>query len=326
MQHEIKALIKNQTWDVVNLPVGKKPIGNKWVYKTKFESDGSLDRLRARLVAKGNSQQEGVDFQDTFAPVVKMTTVRTFLAIAYMKNWHIHQLDVNNVFLHGDLQEEVYMTLPKGYDPPPGFINPVCKLKKSLYGLKQASRQWFSKLTEKIQTLGYIQIMADHSLFFKVTDSTYTCILIYVDDMLVGGNDLTEITRLKQFLHNEFSIKDMGNLRFFLGIELARNNKGIHLSQRKYTLEILEEAELLDSKGVTTPMDYKLHHSSQVETPYEDPEHYRTLVGKLIYLTTIRPDISFATQQLSQFMSNPSTVHYKAVLRVLRYLKTAPAT
>ncbi|CAL1388176.1 unnamed protein product [Linum trigynum] len=326
MKHEITALLKNNTWDVVELPAGKKPIGNKWVYKSKFDSDGSLDRRRARLVAKGNSQQEEVDYQDTFAPVIKMTTIRTFLAIASIRNWHIHQLDVNNAFLHGDLQEEVYMTLPKGYDPPPGYIHPVCRLRKSLYGLKQASRQWFSKLTDKLQEVGYIQSMADHSLFYKATETSYTCILIYVDDLIIGGNDITEINFLKQFLHTAFSIKDLGVLRFFLGTEVARNNKGIHLSQRKYTLEISEEAGVLDSKTVTTPMDYKLHLSSSVDTPYSDPEHYRTLIGKLIYLTTTRPDISFATQQLSQYMSTPTITHYKYALRIIRYLKTAPAT
>ncbi|CAL1383778.1 unnamed protein product [Linum trigynum] len=243
-----------------------------------------------------------------------------------MRNWHVHQLDVNNAFLHGDLQEEVYMTLPKGCTPPTGFKHPVCKLKKSLYGLKLASRQWFSKLTDKLLHLKFIQSKTGHSLFYKATESTYTCILIYVDDLLLGGNDLQEIQLLKQELHTAFSIKYLGSLRFFLGIEVARNNKGIHLSQRKYTLEIIEESQLLDSKKVSTPMDYKTHLSSECETPYPDPEFYRTLVGKLIYLTTTRPDISYATQQVSHFMSNPSIQHFKAVQRILRYLKSAPAT
>ncbi|CAL1397374.1 unnamed protein product [Linum trigynum] len=326
MQHEIKALLQNQTWDVVELPPGKKPIGNKWVYRIKVHQDGTIERFKSRVVAKGYTQQEGVDYQDTFAPVVKMTTIGTFLAIAALRNWHIHQLDVNNAFLHGDLQEEVYMTLPKGYKPPPGFTNPVCRLKKSLYGLKQASRQWFSKLTDKLQQVGYSQSRADHSLFYKVTDSSYTCILIYVDDLLVGGNDLAAIQELKGFLHSEFSIKDLGVLRFFLGMEVARNNNGIHLSQRKYALEIIEEANLLDSRPVTTPMDYKTHLTSICEVPFDDPELYRTLVGKLIYLTTTRPDISFATQQVSQFMGSPSVQHFKAVQRILRYLKCAPAS
>ncbi|CAL1403622.1 unnamed protein product [Linum trigynum] len=304
----------------------KKPVGNKWVYKDKFLSDGSLERHKARLVAKGNTQQEGLDFQDTFAPVIKMTTVRTFLAIAAMRNWHIHQLDVNNVFLHGDLEEEVYMTLPKGFVPPPDIPNSVCRLRKSLYGLKQASRQWFSKLTDTLIRVGYVQSKADHSLFYKATDTSYTCILIYVDDLVLGGNDLSEITALKEVLDKEFSIKDLRNLKFFLGIEVARSTTGIHLSQRKYTLEIIEQANVLDSKSVSTPMDYKVHLSNDPDSLFEDPELYRTLVGKLVYLTTTRPDISYATQQLSHFMSSPTDIHYKVVLRVIRYLKTAPAT
>ncbi|CAL1377402.1 unnamed protein product [Linum trigynum] len=255
-----------------------------------------------------------------------MTTVRLFLAIAASKSWHVHQLDVNNAFIHGDLTEEVYMKLPKGYKPPPNIINLVRRLKKSLYGLKQASRQWFAKLADCLIHQGFVPSQVDHSLFSKSVGASYTCVLVYVDDLLVGGNDLAAINQLKLVLHQAFSIKDMGQLKFFLGIEVARNHSGIHLSQRKYTLEILEEADVLLSKPVSTPMDYKQHLSSTHSDPYPDPSFYRRLVGKLIYLTTTRPDISFATQQVAQYMSNPSNSHYQAVTRILRYLKSAPST
>ncbi|CAL1368595.1 unnamed protein product [Linum trigynum] len=326
MPVETTALEANQTWDVVELPPGKRPVGNKWVYKNKHLSDGSLERQKARLVAKGYSQQEGVDYQDTFAPVVKMTTIRLFLAIAAAQDWHVHQLDVNNAFLHGDLDQEVYMMLPPGYNPPPGFKNPVCRLKKSIYGLKQASRQWFTKLADKLQSQGYMPSKVDHSLFYKSSGSSYTCILIYVDDLVIGGNNLADIHQLKSFLHQTFSIKDLGKLKFFLGIEVARSSKGIHISQRKYTLEILDEVDLIHSRPATTPVDYKVHLSVEHNDPYHDPEEYRKLVGKLIYLITTRPDISYATQQVSQYMVNPNNDHFKAVVRILRYLKTAPSS
>ncbi|CAL1383663.1 unnamed protein product [Linum trigynum] len=255
-----------------------------------------------------------------------MTTIRLFLAIVVAQNWHVHHLDVNNAFLHGDLDQEVYMKLPPGYKPPAGFKSPVCLLKKSLYGLKQASRQWFSKLADKLRSQGYQSRKVDHSLLYKATKSSYTCILVYVDDLVIGGTDLQEITSLKQSLHNAFSIKDLGPLKFFLSIKVARSKQGIHISQRKYTLEILEEADLLNCKPVTTPMDYKIHLSSQHSDPFQDPTLYRRLVGKLIYLTTTRPEISYTTQQVSQFMSNPSQDHYKAVLRILKYLKSTPSS
>ncbi|CAL1397690.1 unnamed protein product [Linum trigynum] len=325
MQDEFQALDRNQTWDIVEAPPNVKLIGNKWIYKFKFLSDGSLERRKARLVAKGYTQQEGIDYQDTFAPVVKMTTIRLFLALASIHNWHIHQLDINNAFLHGDLEECVYMKLPDGYKQPAGIKNPVCKLKKSLYGLKQASRQWFSKLAEKLQSQGFTSSKVDHSMFYKATSTSYTCILVYVDDLVIGGNDLSDIINIKAYLHQEFSIKDLGDLKFFLGIEVSRSPSGIHISQRKYTLEILDDAAMINTKPVTTPIDYKTHLSAQHDDPYPDPEQYRRLVGKLIYLTTTRPDISFATQQVSHFMSNPSHTHFKAVNRILRYLKSAPS-
>ncbi|CAN0830524.1 Retrovirus-related Pol polyprotein from transposon RE1 [Linum grandiflorum] len=290
---ELQSLLMNHTWSIVSLPPFKYVIGNKWVYRVKYKSDGSIERFKARLVAKGYSQQEGVDYQETFAPVVKMTTIRLFLALAARFGWHLHQLDINNAFLHGDLTEEVYMKVPPGLVVDSTIPNPVCKLHKSLYGLKQASRQWFTKLSDQLDAAGYVQSKVDPSLFTKTSGANFTAVLIYVDDLIVGGTDLLEIQTVKKVLHDSFKIKDFGDLKFFLGLEVARSQAGIHLSQRKYTLEILDEASLLDAKPVTAPMDYKLQLSTEGSEPYVDPERYRRLVGKLIYLNNARADICF---------------------------------
>lgn len=322
MKREIDALHSNNTWDIVDLPPGRTPIGCKWVYKTKYNSDGSLERHKARLVVLGNHQKEGEDFSDTFAPVAKMVSVRTFLAVAVAKKWEIHQLDVNNAFLHGDLHEKVYMSLP------PGFLasspTKVCRLRKSLYGLKQSPRNWFAKLTTALRQYGFIQSHADHTLFTYRKGNDVLSILVYVDDILVAGNNVTLCTTFKRYLDRCFQLKDLGPLKYFLGIEFARSSKGLTLSQRKYTLDILQETGLLASKPVDTPLPQNHKLASSTSALYKDPARYRRIVGRLIYLTLTRPDISYPVHILSQFMHEPLIDHYDAALRVLRYLKGHP--
>ncbi|CAN1164294.1 Retrovirus-related Pol polyprotein from transposon RE1 [Linum perenne] len=185
MKAELQALEDNQTWDIVPCPAGKKPIGCKWVYKIKLHSDGRIERYKARLVAKGFTQIYDIDFLDTFSPVVKMNTVKLFLAVAAVKQWHLEQMDISNAFLHGDLDEEVYMELPQGIHTEGSDQRQVCRLRKSLYGLKQASRQWFAKLTEALLKFGFIQSMSDHSLFTKETTHGVVHMLVYVDDLII---------------------------------------------------------------------------------------------------------------------------------------------
>ena len=258
----------------------------------------------------------------TFSPVAKMTTLRVILALAAAQSWHLHQLDIDNAFLHGSLDEEVYMTLPQGFHSPKP--NQVCKLRKSLYGLKQASRQWFSTLSTALRSLDYHQCSSDHSLFVKKTASSLTILLVYVDDVLLAGNSIAEFNIVKHFLHSKFRIKDIGELKFFLGLEVARSSSGIVLNQRKYAMELLSDAGLLASKPASTPMDGALKLSKSAGTPLSDPSSYRRLIGRLIYLTTTRPDIAFSVQQLSQFMSSPNDSHLKAAHRVLHYIKACP--
>ena len=322
MSTELQALERNNTWEMVPLPPGHKPIGCRWVYKIKYHSDGTIERYKARLVAKGYTQVAGIDYQETFSPTAKLTTLRCLLTVAASRNWYIHQLDVHNAFLHGNLQEEVYMT------PPPGLRrqgeNLVCRLRKSIYGLKQASRNWFSTFTATVKSAGYIQSKADYSLFTKSQGNKFTAILIYVDDILLTGNDLHEIKMLKTHLLKRFFIKDLGELKYFLGIEFSRSKKGIFMSQRKYALDILQDIGLTRVKPEKFPMEQNLKLTDEDGELLHDPSRYRRLVGRLIYLTVTRPDIVYPVRTLSQFMNTPRKPHWEAALRVLRYIKGSP--
>ncbi|CAJ2658415.1 unnamed protein product [Trifolium pratense] len=282
-----------------------------------------VERYKARLVAKDYTQTEGIDYLDTFSPVVKMTTIRTLLAIAAAKQWPLYQLDVNTAFLHGDLNEEVY-----NMKPPPGLSLPspnlVCKLQRYLYGLKQASRQWNTKLTDTLTSSGYIQSKSDYSLFTKQRSSGFTVILVYVDDLVLGGTDIDEITHIKTLLDTKFSIKDLGTLKDFLGFEVARTKAGISLCQTKYTLDLIKDAGLLGAKPCNIPMKPQLQlHKSSGEA-ISDPTTYRRLVGRLLYLTHTRPEIAYTVSKLSQFLAAPTNEHMLAEFHVLKFLKQSP--
>lgn len=193
MKKEMVAFEENKTFSIVDLPPGKKAIGNMWVYKLKYNSDGTLERSKSRLVALGNRQKKGRDFKETFAPVAKMTTVRSLLRVVAGKGWIVHQMDVHNAFLHGDLKEEVYMKLPQGFqasDP-----NKVCRLHKAVYGLRQAPRCWYSKLTDALKRYGFKTSRTDYSLFIYSSKRVELRVLIYVDDLLVCGNDIKVVTK-----------------------------------------------------------------------------------------------------------------------------------
>ncbi|KAG7578293.1 Retrotransposon Copia-like N-terminal [Arabidopsis thaliana x Arabidopsis arenosa] len=322
MSGEVNALEANDTWDITDLPPGKKAIGSHWIFTIKYKSNGEIERYKARLVAMGNRQVEGLDFDETFAPVVKMTTIREFLKIAAVKGWVVHQMDVHNAFLHGDLEEEVYMRLP------PGFVSQdkskVCRLKKSLYGLRQAPRCWFAKLAAALKGYGFAQQVADYSLFTLERGSMQLFVLVYVDDLLIGGNDLNGVQEFKGYLSECFHMKDLGAMKYFLGIEVSRSHDGFYLSQRKYALDIVSECGLLGCQPVSTPLEQNHKLPDDEGEFYEDVERYRRLVGRLVYLTFTRPDLSYVVHMLAQFMQQPRAKHWAAVIRVVRYLKGCP--
>lgn len=250
---------------------------------------------------------EGVDYQDTFSPTAKITNVRCLIALAAAQHWPLFQLDVNNAFLHGDLHEEIYMTHPPCLRRK-GEEHLVCRLHKSLYGLKQASRQWFAKFSEAVQSAGYVQSKADYSLFTKKQGKSFTALLIYVDDILITGNDSASIVALKKFLHSHFRIKDLGDLKYFLGIKVSSSTHGIFISQRKFALEMIKDAGLLGTTLVDTPMERGLKLSNKSDL-LKDPSRYRRLVGRLIYLTISRPDINYPVHVFSRFMHEPRKCH-----------------
>ena len=304
----------------MTLPQGKKVVGCRWIFTVKLDSNGNIDRYKARLVAKGYTQKYGIDYGDTFAPVAKMNTIRILISIAANENWPLKQFDVKNAFLNGYLEEEVYL------EPPPGIncSGKVCKLKKALYGLKQSPRAWFGRFSAFMKKIGYKQSDADHTLFVKNANKKITALIVYVDDMVVTGNDDYELKDLQSRLATEFELKDLGPLKYFLGIEVSRSRSGITMCQRKYILDLLAETGMLDCKPIDTPIE--MNHQLEI-LPDQVPtnrKRYQKLVGKLIYLSHTRPDIAYAVSVVSRFMHAPSEEHMTAVYRILRYLKATP--
>jgi len=321
MNAEHQALMKNKTWRLMPPPKGKNIIGCKWVYKIKRRADGSADRYKARLVAKGYKQRYGIDYEDTFSPVVKAATIRIILSVAMSRGWSLRQLDVQNAFLHGVLEEEVYMHQPPGYVDPrhPGY---VCKLDKALYGLKQAPRAWYARLCGKLQRLGFVPSKADTSLFYYSKGDHTLFVLVYVDDIIVASSSQHATDAFLADLLGDFALKDLGDLHFFLGIEVKRGHGGLTLTQERYAMDILKRWGMQSCKSVDTPLSpsKKLSIESGDKLGPDDSTKYRSMVGALQYLTLTRPDIAFAVNKVCQFLHAPTTVHWSAVKRILRYV------
>lgn len=249
MAEKYEALVKQGTWVLVPPPSHGNIIGCQWIYKIKRHFDGSVARYKARLVANGNQQAQGFDFLETFSPVVKQPTVRIILSLAVHYKWPLRQLDVSNAFLHGVISEDVFMRQPLGYKDP-AHPHYVCKHTKALYGLRQAPRAWFSVFSSYLLSLGFQGSKADTSLFILHKGSAVTLILVYVDDVIITGSDSLFISELVKQLSLKFLMKDLGNLHYFLGIEVTPTPGGLFLSQSKYATEVLAKAGMTDCKAV----------------------------------------------------------------------------
>jgi hypothetical protein len=309
MQEEYDNIMKNDVWDLVPLPEGKKVIGSRWIFKLKHKVDGSIEKYKARFVAKGFSQNPDIDYDDTFSPIARYTTIRSVLSLVASNNWNLHQMDVKTTFLNGVLQEEVYIQQPQGFEVP-GKEDLVCRLKKALYGLKQAPHAWYTHIDEWFQEKGVKKSSVDANLYFLCDGDSIVIVVLYVDDLILTGNDDGLILWLKNELCKEFEMKDLGPLHYFLGLEVWQDKNQLVLTQAKYAMEVLKQFKMENCKPISTPMDpcTKL----RVDDPSEEVDGtlYRQLVGSLLYLCNTHPDLSYTVNVLSQFMMNPKKVHW----------------
>ncbi|KAK1694010.1 hypothetical protein QYE76_010707 [Lolium multiflorum] len=319
MQEEYDALQRNRTWELVPRPPRANVITGKWVFKHKLGSDGTLERYKAGWVVRGFRQHAGVEFTDMFDPVVKPDTIRTVLHLAASRAWPVHQMDVSNAFLHGHLQEQVYCQQPIGFvdtERP----DDVCLLSRSLYGLKQAPRAWYQRIAGFLHQLGFRSTRSDASLFVYRTDNDMAYLLLYVDDIILMASTAGLLRQLTDSLRTEFTLKDLGPLHYFLGIEVVRRADGFFLHQRKYAHELLERAGMLNCNPAPTPVDTKAKLSASDGSLASDAPFYRSIIGALQYLTLARPELQYAVQQVCLHMHAPRDAHWATVKRILRYI------
>lgn len=316
MSDEYTALLRHGTWDLVPSPPKCNIIGCKWVFRIKRKPDGSIDKYKARLVAKGFHQRPGIDFKETFSPVIKPATIRAVLTLATSSNWTLRQLDVSNAFLHGNLDLPVYMKQPPGFTDPT-HPSHVCLLRRSLYGLRQPPQAWYESLCSALEAFGLTRSKADSSLFVLHKGNDHLLVLAYVDDLIITGSSSSLITSVTRHLQSTFAVKDLGPLSYFLGIEVAACKEGIFLSQHKYMIDLLHRHKMDGVKPVHTPAATK---QASVSGSVDSTE-YRSAIGGLQYLTITRPDIAFTVNRLAQHMSSPTCDAWHSVKQLFRYLK-----
>ena len=323
MNKEINALLRNETWVLVPRPEDQKVIKNRWVYQFKEPTTERSSTYKARLVAKGCSQTYGQDYFETYAPVARLSTLRLMLAMAVQRKAFIHQMDVDNAFINGNLDELVYMEQPIGFTDThqPDL---VCKLNKTLYGLKQAANRWYELISHVLKDIGMVQTKSDQGLFHGFIHDAHIWIILYVDDVLLITNDVAGLSHVKSQLQRKFRMKDMGNAEKFLGIHLRYDigNGILQISQADKILRMLQRFNMLECKPVSTPLDKTTISFSEPGSPLNGDVPYREAVGCFMYLSACsRPDISYATTLLSRYCDKATTSHWNLVKRVFRYLK-----
>ena len=342
LDEEMTSIKANHTWELVDLPPGKRPIGCKWVFKKKMNAEGKVERYKARLCAKGFSQRAGVDYNETFAPVLKYKSLRILLHLANMWDYETEQMDVMTAFLYGYIKEEVYMQQPEGYEhveQHKGAGAPkVCRLIKTLYGTKQAPREWNAELNSFLtQRLKMKRFLSDSCVYARLSSSGRVIVIgVFVDDMLCLYHkaDKEEWTQVKSLFQGRFKVKELGEVKWILGMQVRRTrakerNKeaSIIIDQHQYLNKVLETHDMLHCNPSPTPEDkVKLRAESSPNTPEEQAEMcdvpYRSVVGSLLYASLgTRPDITHAVAEASRFLSNPGQVHWTAVKRVCRFLR-----
>ncbi|KAK6152092.1 hypothetical protein DH2020_014727 [Rehmannia glutinosa] len=319
MQEELNQFERNKVWELVQRPTHQNVIGTKWVFRNKMNEEGYVVRNKARLVAKGYCQEEGIDFDETFAPVARLEAIRMFLAYAAHKNFIVYQMDVKSAFLNGILKEEVYVEQPPGFEKTLG--DKVYKLKKALYGLSSKHRVWYDRLSSFLLQHGFTRGKVDTTLF--VFEKGQDCLLvqIYVDDIIFGATNESLCKKFSKLMQGEFEMSMMRELNFFLGLQIKQCQEGIYISQSKYTKELLKKFGIEEGRTVSTPMATNVKIDKDEKCKSVDESKYRSWTYSLIYLTTSRPDILHAVCLCARFQSNPKESRMSAVKRIFRYLK-----
>jgi hypothetical protein len=319
MLDEMTSIEASGTWRLVERPTHVRSIGLRWVYKAKKDAAGIINKYKARLVAKGYVQRQGVDFDEVFAPVARLESVRLLLAHAATQGWAVHHMDVKSAFLNGVLQEEVYV------EQPPGFVlrgqeNKVLHLVKALYGLRQAPRAWYAKLDESLLGLGFRRSASEHAVYLRGTGTRQLVVGVYVDDLIIAGGNQVDIDTFKNQMKGTFKMSDLGLLHYYLGLEVSQTEAGITICQSSYAAKIVEMSGLTGCNSSATPMEPRLKLSKVSSAPSIDATMFRSVVGSLRYLVNTRPDLSYSVGFISRFMENPTTEHLGAMKRVLRYV------
>lgn len=322
MEKEIESLHENQVWDLIELPKDRKAVGSKWVFKLKTDADGAVARYKARLVAQGFSQKFGLDYDETFCPVVRFESVRTVIALAAQHGLQLQQMDVTTAFLNGELQEEVYMKQPEGFAVR-GKEHLVCKLNRSIYGLKQSPRCWNAVLDDKLKRMGFAQTTGDPCIYTALEGEMFI-IAVYVDDILLAGKSDERMTQVKEALAKQFKMKDMGELHHFLGVKIIQQPEAgrVWIGQPAYTRSVLEKFGMENSKPINTPVDVSMKLVKATDDSEKvDQAEYQSAVGSLLYLSTrTRADIAYAVGSVARFCAEPTKQHWMAVKRIMRYL------
>ena len=325
MQEELHQFELNNVWELVKRPDPRKHniIGTKWIYRNKQDENGLVVRNKARLVAQGYTQVEGIDFDETFAPVARLEAIRILLAYANHHDITLYQMDVKSAFLNGKLEEEVYVAQPPGFEDPK---NPdkVFRLNKALYGLKQAPRAWYDTLKEFLMKKGFKPGSLDPTLFTKSYDGELFVCQIYVDDIIFGCTDQRYSDEFAYMMSEEYQMSMMGELKFFLGLQIRQQRNGIFISQEKYLKDVLRKFGMQDCKGVKIPMPTNGHLCTDENGIDFDQKVYRSMIGSLLYLCASRPDIMLSVCMCARFQATPKESHHKAVKHILRYLAHTP--
>ncbi|GKC41798.1 putative ribonuclease H-like domain-containing protein [Tanacetum coccineum] len=309
-------------WTLVNLPHGKKAIGTKCVFRNKKDERRIVVRIKARLVAQGYRQEEGIDYDKVFAPVARIEAIRLFLAYASFMDFTVYQMDVKSAFLYGTIEEEVYVSQPPGFVDPE-FPDKVYKVEKALYGLHQAPRAWYETLFTYLLENGFRKGTIDKTLFIKKIKNDILLVQVYVDDIIFGSTKKSLSTEFEQLMHKRFQMSSIGELTFFLGLQVEQRKDDIFLSQDKYVYDILNKFGFSSVKTASTPIERHKPLSKDVDGTDVDVHLYRSMIGSLMYLTSSRPDIMFAVRACSRFQVQPKASHMHEVKIIIRYLKGA---